>query len=141
MCECGCTSGNQSYMLPGPKRSVYLLTFQPACTDCDGPTAVIVQRYPNRKEVESLMGDMPPELPMMEVYNWLETTVITGKTKGEFIRDCRNMLIGIDPMDMADEESGTWDDAAADEILDEMYGDTTTTPHLPRPETTAENPT
>lgn len=131
MCECGCTYGNKAYTLPGPKGTVYVLIFQPACSDCDGPDAVIVQRWPNRKALRESEFDEIPELPVSyHCQDRDETLIVTGRTHEEFVKDLREHLVGLNTADFMGDDGDSLDVIAADEVLSEMYGDSTYTPRL-----------
>lgn len=131
MCECGCSMNNEAYVLPGPKGSVYLVTFQPECTNCDGPPAVIIERFESRKALKEYAFELPPTLPLEK---WPEShgvAIVTGYTKDEFVKALRGNLVGLKPNDFVDKPGEGFGKEAADVILEEMYDDSQVTPQLP----------
>jgi hypothetical protein len=131
MCECGCTYGNAMYTLPGPDGSVYVLVFQPACRDCDGPDAVIVQKWPSRTALEKIECEHVPVLPMIHCdAGWEEAVITTGRTEGEFIKALRDHLVGVSSKEIMGGDDERLDVDAADVILEEMYESATFTPRL-----------
>lgn len=44
MCECGCSTGNTIFELPGPGKTIYLLEFGHGCRDCETPAGVIISK-------------------------------------------------------------------------------------------------
>ena len=129
MCECGCTGNDDRYQLAGPNDSVYLITMRGACVNCDGSDVVLIEHFKDNNALRDwCCGELPPILPLVQ---WIDTQgvqITTGRLKDEFIKKLNNHLVGLKSDDLADEPGMPLDEIAAEEILDEMYNDTTFRP-------------
>lgn len=131
MCECGCSINNECYILPGPGGKVYLITFQGACVNCDGPACVMIERFANKKALKEYAFELPPELPLEKCPESMGCAIITGHCKDEFVKAMKPGLIGLKSEEFADKPGDGLDDLSAETILEDMYDESTVTPHLP----------
>lgn len=134
MCECGCTSNDSKYLFPAPGNKVYMLTLSGGCVDCDAPSGVTIERISKsdlhvRHKDDYTDGDLKFE-------NWRDSegvAIVTGMLQHEFVAALKGQLVGVNPSDLADDESGLIDDAGAETLLEEMYDDSTVKPHIVEP--------
>jgi len=118
-------------MLPGPGGAVYLITFQRACTNCDGPASIMIERFASKKALKEYAFELPPELPLEKWPESMGCAIITGYVKSEFVKALKPGLIGIKSDDFADKSGEGLDADSAEVILEDMYDESTVTPHLP----------
>ena len=133
MCECGCSINNETYRLAGPNRSVYLITFQGACTYCDGPSGIQIERFASPAALKEYAFDLPPELPLEKWPESMGCCIVTGHRKHEFVEALKNSLIGLKSDDFADKKGDGLDDIAVETILEDMYDESVVTPRVPVP--------
>lgn len=133
MCECGCSMNNECYSLPGPSKSVYLITFQRACTNCDASSGIQIERFESAAKLKEHAFDLPPKLPLEKWPESMGCGIITGPRKHEFVKSLKNGLLGLKTDDFADKKGDGLDDTAVEIILEEMYEDSVVMPRLPVP--------
>jgi hypothetical protein len=116
----------------GPRRTVYLVTFQRACTNCDGPSGITIEKFDSAEKLKEYRGgyDIPPAIEFAQWPESLGVAIITGHRKHEFVKALKNQLMGIDSKDFG---KGPLDEIAAETILEEMYEDSVVTPELVKP--------
>jgi hypothetical protein len=117
--------------LTGPDESIYLVSLIQACRNCDGPAGIEIDLFPSKKALLEWCFEMPPELPLdIEVYGHKGVNIATGFLAHEFTEALKSHLIGLVSDDFAENPGDGLDEIAADEVLDEMYADSTFTPRL-----------
>ena len=131
MCECGCTSNDDRYSLPAPKRAIYVVTLSKACVYCDAPSGVTIERidpgttlYDEYKAGEFMNGPLVLE-------DWPDSkgaAIVCGLLKHEFVKAMTPHLVGVSSEEMG--ENGVIDEDGADAIAEEMYRDAQIRPHL-----------
>lgn len=134
MCECGCTANDERFTFPGPGKSFYLLTLSAGCDECDAPSGVIIERikpgdflYSKENREDFIDGELT-----FEKWNDSEAApIVTGFRKHEFVKALTSHLVGTTVFDLCDEESGVFDEIAAETLLEEMYDDSMVKPHFP----------
>jgi hypothetical protein len=131
MCECGCSMNNNTYRLPGPGGSVYLITFQRACTNCDASSGLTIEKFESEAALEEYAFELPPELPLEKWPESMGCAVITGHRKHEFVKALKSGLIGLKSDDFADNKGDGLDETAAETILEDLYDESVVTPRLP----------
>lgn len=122
---------NDAYRLPGPNGAVYLITFQRACTNCDGSSSVIIERFASIASLKEYAFDLPPELPLEKWPESMGCAIITGHRKHQFVKALKDSLIGLKSDDFADKKGDGLDGIAAETILEDMYDESVVTPRLP----------
>jgi hypothetical protein len=136
MCECGCSGNADHYVLPGPNRSVYLITLQSACINCDGPDGITIELFPSKRAVREYLcwadDEFPETVPLDKWPCSKGACISTGRTKGEFIETMKKQFVGFQPKGLLDEGQDAFDENAAEVIVEEMYEDSTMRPKLVR---------
>lgn len=131
MCECGCTSSDERYTLPGPGKSFYLIRLSGHCLNCDAPSGVTIERhdpgtfdYADYQSPEYTDGPLPLE-------KWADcygAAIVCGMRRHEFVKKTREHLIGVSSAEMGSDNR--IDDIGAETLLEEMYADAQTRPYL-----------
>lgn len=137
MCECGCTSNDTRYTMPGPGKSLYLISLQVACEGCDvGPGIRIEHIQPGHvfwdefKQGEFIDGPLPFE-------KWAHNPGVlidTGMRKCQFVEALKRHLIGVSAEEMGDD--GVIDESGAEVLLEEMWNDSQVQPTVVEPQKT-----
>ncbi len=131
MCECGCVYNDRHYRFDGPEKEYYVVTVNSACKDCDAPAGFAIRHFkPGDSLYEWFLDNENSQILSFEDWGEFGLTAqfTTGMTRSEFIKATLNHLVGINSKHFG--EKGTIDADGADAILDEMYADATTKPHL-----------
>ena len=134
MGECGCTMNDDRYTLPGPGKSIYLITLSAGCVDCDGPAGVSIERispdsilYREYKRGEFTDGELKLE-------KWPDSegvAIATGMRKHEFVKAVGKHLVGVSANDIG--ENGVIDEIGAEVIAEEMFDDSQVKPSIVKP--------
>lgn len=111
MCECGCSMNNETYRLPGPK-------------------GMMIERFKNEASLEKYAFELPPELPLEKWPESMGCAIITGFRKHEFAKSLKSGLVGLKSDEFADKPGAGLDEIAAETILEDLYDESTVTPHL-----------
>lgn len=130
MCECGCVSNDEKYILPAPKKSLYIITLSGACTNCDVPPGICIERIDKNNILykEYLRGDFGTKLKLEDWQDSYGKCIITGYTKDKFVKSALKHLIGISSVEMG--EDGRIDEFGAEVIAEDMYEDAQVFPQL-----------
>lgn len=131
MGECGCTTNDRRYRIPGPDKTFYLLTLSGACENCDAPPGITIEvitpehtLYREYKRGEFNDGQLKFE-------KWRDSrgvAIVCGMRKHEFVKAILPHLIGLDSKELGDE--GKLDEAGAEVVIEEMYDDSQTRPAI-----------
>lgn len=130
MCECGCTSNDDRYTLPGPGRSFYVISLSNACINCDAPPGVTIEHIEPGHVLYAEYSDSQFEfingpLPLEKWPDGPGVVITTGMRRCEFIKAFKDHLIGVDSRQFGGEQI---DDIGAEVILEEMYPDSQVRP-------------
>lgn len=130
MCECGCTMNETRYHLPGPDKTFYLVRLYPGCIACDAPAGVSIEKMrhdnPNHADLYKY-SDGP--LPMAAWADGVSgAAIVTGMLRHEFVAALTPHLTTLYIPHYL--ENGKIDDIGAEVILEEMYDDAQTSPHV-----------
>lgn len=135
MCECGCTSNDTRYTMPGPGKSFYIVSLCVACVECDAPPGITIELiepghilWDEYKRGEFTDGPLKFE-------KWpsnLGAAIVTGFRRHEFVAAVQGHLTGINVADF-DDEDGRIDEIGAEVILEEMYRDSWVKPKVVEP--------
>jgi len=129
MCECGCTSNDKRYTIPGPGKSYYLVTLRGHCVECSGHSAVLIDLLEPGSHDHEYYNDadmIDGPLPLREWDDKKSCTIVTGMLREEFVSKLAGHLVGIDCDEMGDD--GRIDEDGAEVILEEMYDQSQTFP-------------
>lgn len=134
MCECGCTMNDRRYTLPGPGKSIYLITLSAGCVDCDGPSGVSIELIePDTILFKEYKRGEFSEGPL-KLQQWPDSkgaAIVTGMRRHEFVKAASKHLIGVSSDEIGDD--GVIDEAGAEVILEEMFEDVQVRPEIVKP--------
>lgn len=131
MGECGCTGNDDRYLLPGPKKSFYLISLTVACKYCDAPPGITIEHITPEHALyrEYKRGEFNHGL--LKFNDWPEgpgLAIVTGLRQHEFVQKMLTHLAGTNANDIG--ENGVIDEIGAEVLLEEMYSDSCVQPHL-----------
>lgn len=134
---------DDKYSLPGPGQSIYLVSLAVACKNCDAPAGITIERMePGDAMFEEYTEDEIYGVAPLQLNDWPDSkgvAIVTGMTQAEFVKAMMPHLVGVDSRKLG--ENGVLDEAGAEVIAEEMYGDSWTQPSVVAPVSTPGGPT
>ncbi len=134
MGECGCSGNDKHYQFPGPGKTLYILTMSGSCVGCDAPAGICIRHVKPGEFLHEWYSDLDKCDGELLFEQWGDgsggAAVITGFRRHEFVNAVKSHLIGIDSKDFAEDGKRIIDEAGADAIAEEMYGDADMSPNL-----------
>lgn len=131
MCECGCTMNDDKYILPGPGKSMYLITLAGHCENCDVGSSVVIEQIDEDHMLYQDYRRFDFETRPLPLQDWRDSRgvcIATGFRKHEFVGAAARHLIGVSSSMFG--EAVPIDSFGAEVIAEEMYDDAQLRPRI-----------